>query len=62
VRRARAAGKDLMCTVAPRITPDYADYLIGLGFRLISYGVDLSFFARSMKDLMARLKPGEKAR
>ena len=62
VRRARAAGKDLMCTVAPRITPDYADYLIGLGFRLISYGVDLSFFARSMKDLMVRLRPEQKPR
>ena len=55
-KRARAAGKDLMCTVAPRMSPDYAKYLMDLGFRLVSYGVDLSFFARSLKDLTADLR------
>jgi 2-keto-3-deoxy-L-rhamnonate aldolase RhmA len=56
VQRSKAANKDLMCTVAPRMNIEYAKYLMDLGFRLISYGVDLSFFSRSLRDLAAILR------
>ncbi len=57
--RAAAAGKDLMCTVSPTITVEYAQYLMSLGFRLISYGADVRVFLTAVKEIATSLRPAK---
>lgn len=60
-KRAADAGKHLMATVAPTMTTDYAEYLISIGFRLISYGADLRLFGRTVADIAAKLRKDDLA-
>ncbi|OGA49360.1 MAG: hypothetical protein A3G24_17495 [Betaproteobacteria bacterium RIFCSPLOWO2_12_FULL_62_13] len=56
-QRAADAGKLLMATVSPRLTVDYAKYLVSVGFRLISFGADLGLFSRTVNEIATRLRP-----
>ncbi len=57
-RRAAAASKSLMVTVTPNITVDYALHLVRLGFRLISFAVDLRVFLRAVTDIATQFRAG----
>lgn len=57
-KRAADAGKLLMVPVAPLLTVDYAKYLVSLGFRLLSFGVDLSVFSRTVNSIAKDLRKG----
>ncbi len=50
-KRAASAGKALMVTATPTVTVEYALHLVNLGFRLISFSVDLRVFLRAATDI-----------
>jgi 2-keto-3-deoxy-L-rhamnonate aldolase RhmA len=52
LKAAAAAGKTVIAPVAPNLEVEYATYLLELGFSALSYGTDLSFFARSCADVL----------
>jgi 2-keto-3-deoxy-L-rhamnonate aldolase RhmA len=58
--RAAAAGKSLMVTVSPHLTVEYAQYLASIGFRLISFGSDIAYFSRTIRDTAAAMRPSGK--
>ncbi|MBI2910269.1 MAG: hypothetical protein HYX92_21715 [Chloroflexi bacterium] len=49
VAKAKRAGKAMMIPVSPRLDREYCEYLVGLGFRLLSFGSDMSVFAKACK-------------
>jgi 4-hydroxy-2-oxoheptanedioate aldolase len=57
-KRVAAAGKALMVTVTPNVTVEYALHLVSLGFRLISFAVDLRVFLRAVTDIAIRFRSG----
>ncbi len=52
LKASAAAGKSVIAPVAPNLEVEYASYLLELGFPALSYGTDLSFFARSCADVL----------
>jgi 2-keto-3-deoxy-L-rhamnonate aldolase RhmA len=58
--RAAAAGKALMATVSPRVTVEYAHYLVSLGFRLISYASDVPVFMRTVRGVAQEFRSADK--
>lgn len=52
LRASANAGKAVIAPLAPNLTLEYAGYLLEIGFRCLSYGTDLSFFARSCLDVV----------
>ena len=55
--RADAKGKLMMATVGPVLSIEYAQYLHGIGFRLISYGTDVKNFGRFARSVVTGLRP-----
>lgn len=51
VGKATRAGKVMMATVSPKLDKSYAQFLADLGFRLLSFGADLSVFARACRQI-----------
>lgn len=47
IEKAKQAGKAMMIPVAPKLEPEYCDYLVDMGFRLLSYGTDIRVFERT---------------
>lgn len=47
-KRAAEAGKLLMVAASAQLTVDYPKYLVSIGFRLLSLGVDLSVFSKAV--------------
>lgn len=54
--KALDAGKALMAPVAPVLSLEYADVLTELGFKLLSYGVDESVFAKACASVVAHFR------
>jgi len=61
LKASAAAGKTVIAPVAPNLEIGYATYLLELGFRALSFGTDLSFFARSCMDVLAGVDSFRKA-
>lgn len=55
VEKANKAGKAMMIPVSPKLEPEYCDYLVDLGFRLLSYGTDIRVFERTCSKATAHV-------
>ncbi|MGX7680825.1 HpcH/HpaI aldolase family protein [Jatrophihabitans sp. DSM 45814] len=53
LRASADAGKSVIAPVAPNLEIEYATYLLELGFKCLSFGTDVSFFARSCADVLS---------
>lgn len=53
IAKATKAGKAVMAPVAPLLSLEYARELIDMGFKLLSFGTDISVFRRSCQQIAA---------
>lgn len=61
IEKANRAGKAMMIPVAPKLEGEYCQYLVDLGFRLLSFGTDIALFARSCRQAtsdVAKIREG----
>lgn len=61
IERANQAGKKIIVPVAPLLTPEYAAYLLELGFHGLSYGTDLSVFTSCCRNLLGSFEKSRAA-